>query len=374
VLNNMNFIGARSRMKTWVKRQSQEAIITGTERWWNSNMSKLIVAMSLLVAASRLFGVFLSFVVERATKKYRHSRASAAWRARTFTRLVQGALYTPALEHGRIEKRTLFEQSLDQLLHENEAAVESVMEAAQATTQDSPLLTHYLPASDKWHVLNAALNQVSAVHAPFYTQADILPQDWLNEWYVIAMFCEKKEARGRRFVGGSKKGDTPAAPETGDVRSTKVICVKEDTLGAINEGGVTWPTKWQNGRHAIRAAQIWCMSQLYARIREDPSNAQSKHLLRLSIPAHREAQAVMQSSAPLSMYGSSPHSSLSNYSDHPLVQARRDPVRRRSWADFHSHQHGWEGSGADRGPSHLAQQYPEVVYEEPPDRTPADLP
>ena len=200
----MNTLG---RARASLKKQGQEAIILGTERWWTSNIAKIFMGMSLLAAASRIFGAFLSFIVEKAVNHYRKDRASVEWKERHFTNIVQGALYSPDVENRRVEKRTLFESSLASLLHENEAAVDKVKKAAEATTKECPVLTYFLPTEDKWHVLNAALNTVSSVHAAFHMQADVWPEGWTYEWYVVAMLCEKRDSMGRRFAGGSKRGD-----------------------------------------------------------------------------------------------------------------------------------------------------------------------
>ena len=115
----MSYLRPQDRIKTWAKKQGQEAIITGTERWWNNNVAKIMFGVSALVALSRVFGLLLSFIIERALKRYRHKRASADWKERNFYTQVQGALYSVDTQKRRIEKRTLFLRSLDQVLGTN---------------------------------------------------------------------------------------------------------------------------------------------------------------------------------------------------------------------------------------------------------------
>ena len=241
--------------------------------------------------------------------------------------------------------------SPSQVLHHNEAAVMQVKKAAEATTTDCPVLTYFLPASDKWHVLNAALNSVSSVHAPSYMQADIVPEAWTQEWYVVAMLCEKKEATGRRFAGGSKRGDISESlkeseneaegEEFSSTTKIQITCVKEETLQQIINGEITAPDRWQNQRHGTRFEAVSMMAALYKQQHEDPNNTGSKHLLRLSIPAplyteQREDQPFTRrglgqrrSSVPSIFDQSIPQ----GRQDHPLHKARVDPFRGTSWHD-----------------------------------------
>jgi len=244
-----------------------------------------------------------------------------------------------------VEKRTLFEKSLAQVLNENEAAAASVAKAAEATTQDVPILTYFLPPIDKWHVLNAALNQVSAVHAPYYMHADICPDQWKAEWYVIAMVCDKHEAPGRRFAGGRPEGDDPELLEAIDIRNTKVriVCVKEVMLQHINEGLIVPPAPqgWQNARHRSRWQTISIMAQLYKQQHEEPHNSSSRHLLRLSIAA---PVAAARDSLRRGSVDSGANRTWEQYTSHPLVQARLDKHKGRSWADPLSAYGGWDAA------------------------------
>lgn len=355
-------MNAFGRARASLKKQGQEAIITGTERWWSSNIAKIFLGMSALAALSRVFGVFLSFIVETAINRYRQSRSALEWKERSFTNIVQGALYSPDAENRRVEKRTLFELSLDQVLHNNDTAVSRVKTAAEATTKECPVLTAFLPAEDKWHVLNAALNTVSSVHAAFHLQADIEPEGWRHEWYVVAMLCEKRDSMGRRFAGGSKRGDALDGEETFTATTkVQVICVKEETIQKMIQGEVVQPKRWQNERHRNRFSAISTIAALYKQQHEDPNGPGSKHLLRLSIPAPLSFPSAGSQGHEFDYTGSNPvraaglsdmgprrssvplfqnlHESTpgvikgSPRSPHPLAKARNHPERGRSWHD-----------------------------------------
>lgn len=83
-------------------------------------------------------------------------RASQAWKRREFKQRLNISLNT--VVDGKLRIRTLLETDmLDVLL--NERAVQCVREAADQTTESQPILP--LPEDDRWHVLNAVLNEIA---------------------------------------------------------------------------------------------------------------------------------------------------------------------------------------------------------------------
>jgi hypothetical protein len=204
--------------------------------------------------------------------------------------------------------------------------------------------------------------EVSSVHAPLFIQADIAPEGWLHEWYVIAMVCEKLDARGRRFVAGTRDADAESEVDISSTTKVQVVCIKEaalkpdpgltptlspscqETLQQIVNGEEEMPARWQDDRHYNRWSTMALIAQCYRQHYEDPNSPQGKHLLRLCIPARRadhmgRLHVNTQQKRTLPRRGSVPSFGVFDTTptrgEHALLRSHRHPARGQSWERIH---------------------------------------
>lgn len=117
----------------------------------------------------------------------------------------------------RVEKRTLMEGSLqDTIMNGNEAAAALCSRAAGACTSARPFLTQHLDASERYHLLNNALNLVSALTPAGHIAENIFPACAAGCWYVFALAADSAAA-------------APHRPETPNTK-VRVVLVKEATV------------------------------------------------------------------------------------------------------------------------------------------------
>jgi len=282
-----------SLFRNWAKGQVTTQLRNPT-LWWNFLLTLCIAAMAIKIANN-----LLSAITRYFQQRLSSIQAMRDWKSRKFTRRVQAALYSlEAVMHGRVEKRTVFEVSLDKMLHYNQAMVDKVMQAVEETTAELPFVTAFLPVVDRWMVLNAALNLVSATHAGVHFDHAGAPGSYVHKWYVIAFVCEKKHTEGRRFC------ETALPESVADRRSVKgrIFVVPEDDLLYINASGMAESKQpeceWQNSRHYQRWLMVQHLAQLYHCQKEEPTNPDWKHLLRLCVPAPAPPNSKENRSSP----------------------------------------------------------------------------
>jgi hypothetical protein len=160
-------------------------------------------------------------------------RARRAWTRRDFLGRINISLNS--FEGGKLLIRTIVEKPLDDVFI-NRAAVDRVRAAAQATSEQRPLLV--LSAADRWPVLNCVLNQVSERFAEGHLRRDLGHPVKLESY----MLCLTRE-------------------RSGDVRTDKVraMLIKKATLAALPEQ----PPAFEQPSHHVRFKTLQCLAELH---------------------------------------------------------------------------------------------------------------
>jgi hypothetical protein len=112
-------------------------------------------------------------------------RARAQWQKKEFLNRLNISLNI--LRDGKLQIRTLSEKSLDEIFL-NAVAVQKVLDAAQHTTEENPILP--LADEDRWYLLNSVLNEVAEQYGAGYLHRDLgLPVT--AERYLICLTRER---------------------------------------------------------------------------------------------------------------------------------------------------------------------------------------
>mmetsp|Transcript_106044 Transcript_106044/g.204081 ORF Transcript_106044/g.204081 Transcript_106044/m.204081 type:complete len:446 (-) Transcript_106044:76-1413(-) len=190
------------------------------------------------------------------------------------TELIQGCLLSTEhlLELGRIEKRTLFSRPLLEVLGGNEYLRRELLRAAQTCRQRSRncLVTRWLRADEKYHVLQDCLNAVSSLFGPNFVHFNALGGDkseqFKSTWYCLTVTTptrpEKRQSVPQRRL--SSRFNELCVPSPNNTctftdmnrtpRATlRVVLVNESELRRIADGKLRQPG-WGffNTRHAER--------------------------------------------------------------------------------------------------------------------------
>lgn len=103
------------------------------------------------------------------TRYVRRRMAEVHWRSLFDMKSVQACILSSEnLGHGRVEKRTLFVKTLEEIFR-NEYIYSRVVKAAKrhmASNKYSCMLPQ-LSLDERWDVLNTCMNHLSAIFAPF---------------------------------------------------------------------------------------------------------------------------------------------------------------------------------------------------------------
>ena len=238
-----------------------------------------------------LLGIFGQWLLDR----YYHWSSLRKWRQQVFLDRVQAVLFSASprqVESGRVEKRTMFEVDLTNVLNGNEAAAEEVRIAASKCTKDKPFITQHLAASERYHVLNAVLNCVSCQYSSGHLIAD-LGGSYVSDWYAFAITAETvgttTDSSLPDFVPSllRRKNVKNAKKTIEDTRTKKlrIILVKESILQSISDNHALYVEfHGVSGRHDHRWKMLHRMGEMLLRQALDGSN---RHILRvmLSVPS-----------------------------------------------------------------------------------------
>lgn len=160
------------------------------------------------------------------------------WRSRVFYHRVHLVLlsWTPetAISH-RVEKRTLFEGSLEQtIMNGNSAATKVCAQAAAQCSVENPFVTQHLPPGERYQILNNTLNLISSLTPTGHIAEDIYPTCTVGCWYVFALTVDKY-----------------ASPDRLEIPDTKIRAslVKEET--------VLWLCNPENAREIKRLEEVF---------------------------------------------------------------------------------------------------------------------
>eukprot|EP00944_MAST-04C_sp_MAST-4C-sp1_P005923 g5923.t1 len=227
--------------------------------------------------------------------KYYHWSSLRKWRQQIFLDRVQAVLFSASprqVESGRVEKRTMFEVDLTNVLNGNEAAAEEVRIAASKCTKQKPFITQHLEPSERYHVLNAVLNCVSCQYSSGHLIAD-LGGNYISDWYAFAITAESVDtisgASLPNFVPSllrrrnSKNKNNPI--EDTRTKKLRIILVKESILQSISDNHSLYVEfHGVSGRHDHRWKMLHHMGEMLLRQALDGSN---RHILRvmLSVPS-----------------------------------------------------------------------------------------
>jgi len=188
---------------------------------------------------------------------------------------IQGCLLSTEhlLSMGRVEKRTLFTRPLLDMLCGNEYLRRELLRAAKSCRKRSAncLVTRWLPPDERYHVLQASLNQASAMFGPNFVHFNALDGEssggFKSTWYCITVMTptiNKDAADIGRLQGpdfqrtrwGSIVDESALIPvgSPQPVRGTlRVVLANESDLRRIADGKLNPPAcGFFNGRHRER--------------------------------------------------------------------------------------------------------------------------
>lgn len=187
--------------------------------------------------------------------------------------VIQGCLLS--LDHlvnmGRVEKRTLFTKSLLELLGGNRYLVHELLQATQTARQQSRncLVVRFLPEDAKYHVLQACLNEVSALFGQNFVHFNALDGDtsgvFKSTWYGLTVMTPTRppsrstsQKRGSDLAEGDAKETMTFTDMSRMPRATlRIALVNESELRRISDGKLR-PPSWGffNERHEERFRMI----------------------------------------------------------------------------------------------------------------------
>lgn len=217
-------------------------------------------------------GAFLTLAIRAAMSWWwRRRLGERNWRRKVDFSDVQACILSTehTAELGRMEKRTLFVKPLKKVFR-NEYVLEKLLEAAEHSAESGdPMLMTRLSVEDKWHVLNACVNQVSACFAPyhlFFNEARRVASHYRSAWYCFTVTCHRNTAGGRWFI-------TPFKPVggRGDVGMLRIriVIMSEDELRdiAVHEDADSWQPSngFFNARHESRWGIAVQLAKLFQR-------------------------------------------------------------------------------------------------------------
>lgn len=181
--------------------------------------------------------------------------------------LVQGCLLTAEnlLNLGRVEKRTLFQVSARKLLAKNEHLLGMLTDAAQRCHERSHncLVTRWLPANERYHILQASVNAMSSLFGPQYVHQNALGESgaelFKSTWYCVTIMTPTRAEN--HLPSEQKVSQTTQSLETctfSDMTRTprptiRICIVHESEIRAIADGKLQ-PPSWGffNSRHQER--------------------------------------------------------------------------------------------------------------------------
>ena len=158
-------------------------------------------------------------------------RAARSWKNREFFNRLNVSLN--CVQDGKLLIRTVLEKTCEDILL-NKVAVERLLQAAQQTTKEDPLIP--IPAEDRWFYLNAILNELSETFAEgLFRREAGLP--FRAERYVI---CLTNECDGEVKT-----------------RKIRAMVIRRDTLVSLSAE----PPTLERPSHAIRWKTLQAMQK-----------------------------------------------------------------------------------------------------------------
>jgi len=182
--------------------------------------------------------------------------------------LIQGCLISAEnlLNLGRIEKRTLFQISAKKVLGGNAHLMQVLRASAMQCHRNSHncLVPRWIPAEERYHILQASLNAVSSLFGENYVHQNALGETekhlFKSTWYCVTLMTptrpeNKTPSEKNKIAATSSSMETCTFTDmTRTPRPTLRICiVNESEIRAIADGKLR-PPSWGffNSRHAER--------------------------------------------------------------------------------------------------------------------------
>ena len=238
-----------------------------------------------------------------------------------FDNRAQAALYIPRqFVNGsphRVAKRTLFEDSLVNLLYGNMPAANAMRRATRRCTQAMPFLTQHVGRNTAHPLLNAVLNRLSSLAALQHLKAENVIRDWGEVgaekragiepvWFVFAVIgyspsngfrvasaeASSLDDTNSREVGNTEMQKQKNSPVI-DRRSSKVrvVVVREDRLQSLRKlscrSQQSYLTQPHSERHAFRSEILLRMKSLYEEQLLNEDCMAPRHLLRVQMGYRR---------------------------------------------------------------------------------------
>lgn len=179
--------------------------------------------------------------------------------------IIQGCLLSTEnlLNLGRVEKRTLFQRPLLELLGGNAYLVREILAAAQVCRASSHncVVMRWLPPDERYHVLQSCLNVVSSLFGANYVHFNALDGEssglFKSTWYCITVTTPTRPETGSRPHVASQVTPDNTCTFTDMSRTPRatlrVTVVNESELRRIADDKLK-PPSWGffNTRHAER--------------------------------------------------------------------------------------------------------------------------
>ena len=245
-----------------------------------NRQSAFLVASLLYMLRTTLFNLIVKGKwVNDITTYFERKKQLQKFTSSDHSNVVQAALYS--VSGDRVNKRTLFEQHIVNLLYENKAAGTQMVQATKLCSKDLPFVTQHLNQTHSF--LNTVLNKLSSLTASDHIEYDALvdkkSEEWKPVWYVFGVLGYSpslgfSNASDINTEGNTKEEGTRArmssvaslTPSMCDRRSTKlrVVVVREDVLLNLDVNEYV-NTTMISERHTFRMDSLIRMKAMYAR-------------------------------------------------------------------------------------------------------------
>mmetsp|Transcript_52679 Transcript_52679/g.83585 ORF Transcript_52679/g.83585 Transcript_52679/m.83585 type:complete len:317 (-) Transcript_52679:81-1031(-) len=201
----------------------------------------------LRVAVTALLTLLLQRIWQRVQTRRKALEDALNWNARVDLENVQACLLTAVnLEKcGRIEKRTIMTKKLSEIFS-NDYVRNMVLEAAEKTTAENPLVCSHLRMEDRWAVLSAAQNHVSSIFGPYHLFANQV-SSYESSWYVLTLIGVRTGG-GRFFITPHHRLKTN---DVGVLR-IRIVLVNEQEIRRICSGDIAETQELFSERHRHR--------------------------------------------------------------------------------------------------------------------------
>ena len=238
--------------------------------------ARLLLSYCRSFITSKPGALLLGYCFRLIIEWWNRHHARQLWREAKFHDRVQAALYfcTSKTHLKRVEKRTLFEDSLAEVLSNSEAA-RLVIAATGKCTENQPFVTQHISKTNRYPILNALLNRLSACvaqrHLEYEISSGVDSLCNLSEWFVFALVG---------YSSSSANSAETAVPYDRRSAKTRLFVIREDRLRELSMNLCSKEERDYSisERHRHRIFIMRKMAEIYAL-----QNQSDRHLLRLHL-------------------------------------------------------------------------------------------